>query len=288
MGIIDLVPGISGGTIALVMGIYERLMHSLKAITNPIHFFHVLTMVKKKQFMQGMMDFIRVTDGLFLFVLFLGIISASLFFSKLMVFLFDHFRSYTMSLFVGLILISGITIFEHIHMTPTRWASSTLGFVLGILFLLFEEATVLNPSPWFLFFGGFVGMFAMFLPGISGSFVLLVLGLYYPIVSYFAELTFDPFGSLLSLLPYFVGIVTGIIVVSRVVSYLFKKNKALTLSFLVGLVLGSLSVPLKIIAIEQVVDPQPVWTLIAMFVIGCLLVLGLYSIRSNETHQHHS
>ena len=169
MGAADTVPGISGGTIAFIANIYEELIFSIQSCN--LQALRVL----RRQGLQAAWVFI---NGNFLLTLFCGILSAAFILANIVGFLLDNFEVYVMAFFIGLILASSL--FLRKHVSKWNWLS---GFCLlaGVLF-----AVSLNLLParendaglWFMFVCGAIAICAMILPGISGAFILVLLGAY--------------------------------------------------------------------------------------------------------------
>ena len=227
MGICDLIPGISGGTIAFITGIYERLINAVKAFSPRLIFGH------REDF--------KKLDLIFLISLFLGIGSALYLGSGIIKYLLENYSGYTLAFFIGLILASSRIIFTHIknHKINNR-LFALLGLTIGI-FLVFIVPTDVIPTLSYIFFGGFVAISAMFLPGISGAFILLIMGIY----EFMINVLHDIRGNIKYFLIFTLGAIFGAFSISRIISFLFKKDKCKTLYFLLGLVIGALSIPVK-------------------------------------------
>lgn len=254
MGICDSIPGISGGTIAFITGIYERLINAIKGFSPSL----VVSLFR------GDKQEIKKLDFGFLATLFLGILVALLIFARLMSYLLDNYFAYTIVFFFGLILASAKTIFDHIekHHT-TNMVFMVMGLLAG-LGLVFIVPVSLSPSLFYVMFGGFVAISAMVLPGISGAFILLVMGLY----RFVLGLVRDFPSNIEYLLAFAVGAVLGILTITRVVSWLFKKDKSKTLYFLLGLVIGGLSVPVRDFVSSASFDLTSVVYYIVLFLVG--------------------
>ncbi|MFH1802155.1 MAG: DUF368 domain-containing protein [archaeon] len=264
MGVCDAIPGISGGTIAFITGIYERLINAIKGFS--LNFFYGLLLFlidkgNKKEVKQNL----RAIDIGFLVTLLAGILIALIVFSRVMSFLLEGYFSLTMAFFVGLILASAKTIFNHIERHHTvNTIFMLVGLALGISLVFIVPASV-NPGIWYVVLGGFLAISAMVLPGISGSFILLLLGIYQfmiNVIKNFPE-------KIDYIVAFIVGALVGLFTISRVVSWLFKKDKSKTLYFLLGLVVGGLSVPLKSI-IEGGFTTILIVQYIVLFVLGVL------------------
>ena len=264
MGVCDLIPGISGGTIAFITGIYEQLINSVKNITS----FKI-----KKQ------------DVFFLINLGLGIFIAILFGSRIIKFLLENFSAYTLAFFVGLILASCKIIFDNIknHSLKNIFVSF-IGFVIGLIFAVVSPMDI-TPNFIYLFFGGFFAISAMFLPGISGAFILLIMGIY----GFMIDNLHNPLENLNYIAVFALGAIFGAIFISRLISFLFKKDKCKTLYFLLGLVVGSLGIPVRRIISSISLLQQAIISLFFILA-GILIVLFLQAksrrifYSSNKTH----
>jgi len=271
MGICDLIPGISGGTVAFITGIYARLIDAVKAFS--LKFFKNLLLYpfNKNGELKG--DIRRLDLG-FLLILFLGIATSILLGSRLIKFLLDNHIAYTLAFFVGLILASSQILFTHIkNHKPFNMFFGLIGFLVGLSFIFLIPASV-SPSSWYIFLGGFVAISAMFLPGISGSFILLIMGLYEFMINALHDL-----GANLRTVGLFgLGAVCGAFVISRVISFLFRKDKCKTIYFLLGLVIGALSIPIGKIVQSS---PENYFLIVTYFLLGVIFILlvGKYSKR---------
>mgnify|MGYP003684511261 FL=1 len=237
MGIADLVPGISGGTFAFIMGIYERLIYAITKI-NIENSKEFLLLLKKRNFKEFWNKF-KELDFLFLFILFLGIFSSIIFMSKVIHYLYETYTSFLLVFFIGLILGSIKIIYDDIPKHKLfNYMFGFGGFLLGISLLYLKELTQINPSFLMIFFSGFLAVTALFLPGISGSFILLILGMY----SFMLDILQNIFSNLLSLGVFMLGALFGMIIISKTIYYLFSQDKSKTLYVLLGFVIGSLGI----------------------------------------------
>jgi len=227
MGAADVVPGVSGGTIAFISGIYEELLNSISSFN-----FNLLKVYKKEGFKQVW----NTVNGSFLLALFIGISISVLSLAKLIETLLENHPIVIWSFFFGLVLASIIYIGKQI----TTW---TIGSILCLILggILAFYITTLNPmvsensSPWFLFLVGMIAICAMILPGISGSFILVLLGAYKPVLN--ALNTRDFF----SIIIFMLGAVVGLLTFSRILKWLFSTYKNYTLATLTGFIIGSLN-----------------------------------------------
>ncbi len=261
MGICDIIPGVSGGTIAFITGIYIRLINAIKNIS--FRLFADFFKYKKFKIIAKRLDL-----G-FLVILALGIGSAFLMGSMVITYLLDRYFAFTISFFIGLILASSKSIYDHIEKHNMR--NISFGFI-GLIFglsLLFLVPANFTPNLLIVFLGGFFAISAMFLPGISGAFILLIMGLY--------EFMLDVLHNILDNIKYFItfifGALLGMVTISRLISFLFKKDKCKTLYFLLGLVIGTLSIPLK-----KVYKLSMFWSISDMFFVFIFLMLGILSV----------
>lgn len=274
MGVCDLIPGISGGTIAFITGIYERLIENIKL---SISFCVELIKLPFTRSSKNLTIAYKKIDLYFLFALFLGIVSALLLVSKVIVFLLEQYFIYTLAFFIGLIVASSKVIFESI---PTHSLSKIslgyLGILLGASLLFIVPYEVSEPSLWYILLSGFLAVFALFLPGISGSFILLLLGTYEFMLSTLSAVsTYSK-----EIITFVFGAMIGTIVISHLISYLFKKGKSSTLYFLLGIVLGSLAVPINMIVTSvSSINLETTLLLFIFFLLGSLLVLIIDHVR---------
>ena len=227
MGAADVVPGVSGGTIAFISGIYEELLNSISSFN--LSLFSVLKN-------EGFKKVWKMVNGRFLLALFIGICISVLSLAKLIENLLENHPILIWSFFFGLVLASIIYIAKQIKIWNIK---SYLYLIFGLIFAYY--ITTLNPvisqnsSPWFLFLAGMIAICAMILPGISGSFILVLLGAYKPILN--AINTKDFF----SIIIFMAGAILGLLTFSRVLKWLFSKYKNYTLALLIGFIAGSLN-----------------------------------------------
>jgi len=261
MGICDLIPGISGGTIAFITGIYERLINAVKGFSLQL----ITSIGNKKEFKTNL----KKLDLGFLVTLLLGIFTALILGSGVMKYLLENYYAYTLSFFVGLIIASSFIIFENIkNHSAKNITLCILGFIVGIL-LAFVVPAGIEPTAGYIFLGGFIGISAMFLPGISGSFILLIMGLY----EFMINVLHDISNNLAPFLIFFIGAILGAMVISRIISFLFKKDKCKTLYFLLGLVIGALGIPIRKIIEISSFELSGISLMTFLFLIGIFLVL---------------
>lgn len=226
MGISDLIPGISGGTIALLLGIYKDFISSLKSI-NYKSFIYLVRL-----------DFKKLNNQLnlcFLLPIFFGILSSIFIFSSLISFLLLDYKVLLYSFFFGLIFFSSIRLISSLKPTSTLdFFTVFVGLVIGLSFFFVSSLSTSN-SIFSIFLAGFIAISAMLLPGISGSYILLILGKY--------EFMLDSISSFnwINILIFSLGAITGILSFSKMIHYLLKNYYRSTIFFLSGLMMGALN-----------------------------------------------
>lgn len=226
MGAADVVPGVSGGTIAFLVGIYEELLSSIKSFN-----FRAFRLLFRFQWA----DFWRHVNGNFLFSIVLGILISVFTLAKLMTFLLHHHPLAIWSFFFGLVLASTV----QVSGTIDRWNWKTvLSFGLGTMAAYWITSATPAQTPeayWFIFLSGALAICAMILPGISGSFILLLLGKYFFILDAVVQM------KIAVLCVFTSGVVIGIIGFSHFLSWVFNRWKNITIATMAGFMLGSLN-----------------------------------------------
>lgn len=226
MGAADIVPGVSGGSIALIAGIYQQLLDSINA-------FNLDNLLLLKSFQ--IKELYARVNGNFLLSLLLGIMTSIFALSRVITYLMEEQPIPLWSFFTGLILVSAFLILKEIK----RWNWVILvSILIGTAFAWWVTNLPPTTSPdadWFTFVAGAIAICAMILPGISGSFILLILGKYEMILQ--AVLDKDLF----TLALFAAGCVVGILSFSRVVSYLLRRFHSATIGLLSGFMLGSVN-----------------------------------------------
>ncbi len=226
MGVADVVPGVSGGTVAFITGIYDELLHSIKAID-----IDALKLLIKFEFA----SFWKKINGIFLTILLAGIATSLISLTKLLMYLLRHQPISIRSFFFGLILISALLVVREIK----KWnAFAFLSILMGIA--IGYGITVLAPmqSPQnlvFTFFAGALAVCAMIIPGISWMFTLMLLGMYQYITKSVMEFNIPV------ILVFITGSLVGAIGFSRFLSWILDNYHSATVALLAGLMLGSLN-----------------------------------------------
>lgn len=272
MGAADVVPGVSGGTIAFITGIYDELINSIKSINA----------ASLKMFFTGKWgEFWKMINGKFLLFLLAGIGISVFSLAKIITWLLVAYPVLVWSFFFGLVLAS--TWFVGKDVKERNWKTG-LGFLLGaaLAFYITVATPAETPSHFlFIFLCGAIAICAMILPGISGSFILVLLGKYFFIME--AVKTLD-----LKVIAIFgIGACVGITSFSRLLSYALSHMRNITLAVLSGFMLGSLNKvwPWKetLEGVEQNVAPNAfVWQAICLALLGFVMVYGIEKISSKS------
>lgn len=229
MGAADIVPGVSGGTIALIAGIYERLINAISSI-GP----HLWSIFRQQGGIKGLIAVWRQVDATFLLCLVLGIGTSIVTLAGIIKGLLDNQPLLIWSFFFGLVVATVLILLTEIK----RWNITRVGaFIVGLIAaIVISNLPVLatTPSLAYLFFAGAIAICAMILPGISGSFILLLLGAYDTVLE--AVHTFN----LTIILTLIGGMVTGLLLFTRVLKWLLANYYQGTLALLTGFIAGSL------------------------------------------------
>jgi len=232
MGASDIVPGVSGGTMAFILGIYEELINSIKTLGDK-EFLQAVGSFKVKRAMQ-------IFNWEFLLAVALGILIAIATLAGILETLLHNQPVYIWSFFFGLVLASAFVVSKRIK----RWSVGKFGFLLGgAAFGFFLVGIVPLQTPniwWFWLFTGAVVSCALILPGISGAFLLVLLGKYLDVLAAVNALLDGDFSQIPILIFLAMGAAIGLITVSQILSWLFKQYHDLTIALLIGLMLGSL------------------------------------------------
>jgi len=226
MGVADVIPGVSGGTIAFITGIYEELVNSIRSVD-----MESVMHLKRFEFKA----FWKKINGSFLLAVVAGVITSLLSFAKLMNYLLAIYPIPVWSFFFGLILISAPLILREIK----KWSISTvLTGITGIAIAYWITITSPAQTPTnlpFIFFCGALAICAMILPGISGAFILLLMGKYEFMLKSLVGLDFTV------IIVFALGCIIGILSFSRFLSWILEHYRFPTLALLAGFMLGSLN-----------------------------------------------
>ncbi len=226
MGAADVVPGVSGGTIAFISGIYEELISSINQVN-----FNTIKIWRK----DGLDAMWKSINGNFLISLLLGIAISVISLAKVIRYLLETQPILVWSFFFGLVLASILYVAKQI----TKW--NLVGIILMVLgAIIAYYITTLTPqtaeiSYLYILLSGALAICAMILPGISGSYILLLLGMYKPVLDAIHEKDFKILGTLI------IGAIVGLLSFSRLLKWLFDHHENLTLATLTGFIIGSLN-----------------------------------------------
>jgi putative membrane protein len=290
MGAADVVPGVSGGTIAFITGIYEELINTIKSIQPSL-----LKDLKKG----GIKAVWYKINAPFLISLLAGIAISIVSLSRVILYLLQNHPIPVWSFFFGLILASAFTIAGEIKEWNLPVILATfVGTSIAYIITIISPAETPNDL-WFIFICGAIAICAMILPGISGSFILLLMGKYEYIFTSLKEL------NLAVIVTFALGCITGILSFSHILSWMFKKYKNITIALLAGFMIGSLNKvwPWKEVLLKVTINgkekilqegnllpakyteitgmPNQLWIAIAMFVVGIILSIGIERFGSN-------
>ncbi len=226
MGSADVVPGVSGGTMAFILGIYEELIFSIRA-------------VGRKEFWQALLRF-RLKDAFaainlpFLIALFAGILLAFLTLARGLEWMLENKPVFIWSFFFGLVLASVITVARRIKRWAAILAAALIVAAVGAYLLVGAVPAQTPNTPLFVFLSGALASCAMILPGISGAFILVLLGKYQFALSAVNNM------DIISLLTLAAGAAVGLVTFAQVLGWLFRKHHDLAVAILTGFMLGSL------------------------------------------------
>lgn len=238
MGSADIVPGVSGGTLALITGIYHRLIYAIKSVDSKV-VKHLFKLRFNKVF--------EYFHWKFLLLLFSGIILAIIFFTRivpLQVYMFTH-PELVYGLFFGLILGSVFLLIAELDQKD-RNIKALFPLLIGSAIGFWVVTLVPAETPvtfWYVFVSGAIAICAMILPGISGSYILLIFRKYDYVLSQLGAIgSAETVQALINLIPFVIGAATGLILFSRALSWLLNRYYSITLLILIGFLIGSLYV----------------------------------------------
>lgn len=240
MGAADVVPGVSGGTIAFISGIYEELLNTIDKLD-----FKIISMARQ----QGTRKAWNEYNLSFLLALGSGILISILSFARVITYLLENKPILIWSFFFGLVIASIVYIGGQIK--NWNW-KAIVALVFGVIlsyYITIIEPTTSPDSYWFLFLSGFIAIIAMILPGISGSFILLLLGSYEAVIGSVNMLSTAVFSADFDMITtaavrlglFAVGAILGIKTFSKILTWMFEHYKNITLTLLTGFMIGSLN-----------------------------------------------
>lgn len=283
MGAADIVPGVSGGTVALILGVYERLLTAISQCDQQL-----VKLLVDRQFARAA----ERIDLKFVVSLGAGIACGIAGLASLMNFLLQNHMTTTFAAFSGMILASSLLVARRV----SRWEvlhTGTLMIGIAVALAIVNLPALKNPPDalWYLFFCGTIGITAMILPGISGAFILLLLGRYHQITGHIKDIVHGDIqlSVLLSLTVFAIGCIVGLLAFSRLLKALLAKHHDPTMAMLCGFMIGSLY---KLWPFQRDLTPDQrfkfkefkhylpelsgeVWLAILMCVAGFVLVIGL-------------
>ncbi len=262
MGSADIVPGVSGGTIALITGIYERLVTAISNIK--LRWIKPLIQLNKKEFISELKADI---DFPFFIPLILGIGIAFLSLSKVIGYCLDVYTAYTFAFFLGLIIASAFILFTQIE--EINIINILLIIVFAVLTWIFVGLNPIaaNHSLPIIFISAVIAICAMILPGISGSFILLLLGQYEYMLSALSSF------KILDIIVFVVGAVIGLLGFSRFVKYAFEKYHSATIASLMGIMIGTIRLPCN--NILNSMNGSSSFLILGLIIIGFALIVIL-------------
>jgi len=247
IGAANAIPGVSGGTLALVFGIYEKLINSIKTLARGSFWRSVLSF--------KISDAYRAVNGNFLVVLVLGALIAVLSLAQGLEWGFVNYPVLVLSFFFGLILASVVPVARYIDVWDfITVCSALMGFLIAFKVVGLTPAELPNSWP-FLMFSGALALATMIIPGISGSFVLVLLGNYQYVLNMVNE------RNLPAIAVFAFGGIIGLVSLAQLLSWLFKTYRNVTLAVLAGFMLGSLRKiwPFKAAGFEDTEVPVNIW-----------------------------
>lgn len=226
MGASDVVPGVSGGTMAFILGIYEELITSIRDLLSPTAF----KLLLKFKFKQAL----DVLPWKFLVAVGVGILLAILTLARFLEWMLVNHPSLLWSFFFGLVAASIFTVIKRVKTWNVTAVSATVvGAIVGFVVVGLVPVETPNTA-WFLFLSGAIAICAMILPGISGAFILVLLGKYEYVLSAVND------GNFMVLFWVAAGAAVGIVTFAQILSWLFNRYHDVTVALLIGLMIGSL------------------------------------------------
>lgn len=292
MGAADAVPGISGGTIALITGIYDRLVRAIAGLRPQplLNLLYIHKRSRRSQFVSA----IQEMDIPFLIALGVGVVTGIVGVAELLTVALDQYTGQLYGLFTGLIIASAVIIGRSLD-----WTSRRLGLCIGsalVVALVSSVTTSLGtPALWLVFIAGMVAVSAMVLPGISGALLLVILGQYEYLLAELQALldgmqmliSGGSWGTLfepgLVVVIFISGAVVGVLTAARMISYALDRAQQATLATLVGLMIGGVYTPV-VAVIDGVTTNGPGVTTVSIFlavIVGGGLIVGFNRVTSD-------
>ncbi len=225
MGAANVIPGVSGGTVAFITGIYERLINAIKSFD-----LNAIRLLLKFRFN----DFALRVDLRFLFAIAVGLLISVLSLAKLLDFLFVYYPTMTWAFFFGLIVASIFGVGKMIGSWNLSVIISMMAGSLIAISILFIPHCSSSTDYLYLILCGIAAISSMIVPGVSGSFVLLIMGNYELVLKAINEWNFS------IIAPFMIGCIIGLISLSHLISWIFRRYRNVTLSVITGFIIGSL------------------------------------------------
>jgi putative membrane protein len=265
IGFADLIPGMSGGTFAFIFGIYEKFINSISSV-NPKTFKIVIFNFSTFNF-KKVDEHLKKTEIYFLLILGVGLFLAVFLVSKFLGFILKEYELYVMVFFLGLIAMSLFDFYKYMkNHTFSNILVLVIGFSLSISLMFFEPMASNSTDPWFIFLGGLLSISAMVVPGISGSYILLMLGLYQTFIFYLKYITY----CYLDLVPFYFGILFGFLFLTKIINFLFQKHKIKIFYTIFGIILGSFILITNTIFFSNVVEKDTKKIILASEINSCV------------------
>lgn len=287
MGAADAVPGVSGGTIALITGIYERLIAAITAVT-PLRLYRVVRGIKAPYRDDARAALAELDMG-FLVALIAGVGTAVVTVLSIVSYLLATYPIHTFGFFFGLIAASAIVLYRDVRLdTRGRIAAAVSGFILAFL-VSGQAASTLGTGSVMIFVAGAIAVSAMILPGISGSLLLILLGQYEYMSNALSEFVRSVLGILTGngisgaietappVITFMIGAVCGLFTVAYAVRFALKRYRAATIAFLVSLIVGALRAPVVRVD-EHLTQTGGVWTPTVVGVFVGVAVIGVVAV----------
>ncbi|MCY3836792.1 MAG: DUF368 domain-containing protein [Anaerolineaceae bacterium] len=271
MGAADLVPGVSGGTMALILGIYRALLEAIRSVNG-----HHLRMLLAGRFLQLWREF----PWRFLLALGIGLLSAVFLLANVLGELLEKRPTFLYAFFAGMIIASILAIVARVRWGGPQALAFLLSTVAAFVIVAAPQLQEADHSLPTLFFSGMLAICAMILPGISGSFILLILGQYEYVLGLVRQLELIP------LAVFAFGCVLGLMLFSRLLSWLLRHYEHTTMALLAGFMLGSLRLIVREASEGVAVLPHFAWPeqalVLALTLAGLLLVSVLDQLAAGE------
>ncbi len=265
MGIADIIPGVSGGTIALITGIYERLIKAISSID-----FKFLVLFSKGKFKEGWKNILEI-DFALLIPLALGIGVAILAMSRVMTYLLENLTGITFAFFFGLILGSASLLFKQFKAKGiVSYFFTLVGIILAYLLARTTSVNVAHSLP-ITFLVGIIAIIAMILPGISGSFILLLLGQYHYMLKAIKNFEIN------TIIVFMVGALIGLLGFSRLLNWILKKWEINTIYLLIGLMIGALTLPIMSVLASTFI----LWQVLLAGICGFFTIYFIHKLSIN-------